>query len=141
MEKKRLEKPIEQNINKPQQVSKIEGIATMADMIKYDDFAKLDLRVGTIKNVEDIEGADKLFKLSVDLGKEIGQRTILAGIKKYYKKEELIEKQIIVIANLEPRKMRGLESQGMLLAAGNKDETKVILLSPEKEIENGSKVM
>jgi methionyl-tRNA synthetase len=129
-----------QNINKPQE-TKIVGVATMADMIKYDDFAKLDLRVGTIKKVEDIEGADKLFKLTVDLGNEIGQRTILAGVKKYYKKEELSEKQIIVIANLEYRKMKGQESQGMLLAAANKEDTKVILLSPEKGIENGSKVM
>ncbi len=127
----------EQNVNKP---AKIDGIATMADLIKYDDFAKLDLRVGTIKSVEDIEGADKLYKLSVDLG-EIGSRTILAGIKKHYKKEELKEKQIIVIVNLEPRKMKGSESQGMLLAAGSKDDSKLILISPEKGIENGSKVM
>jgi methionyl-tRNA synthetase len=113
----------------------------MTDLIKYDDFAKLDLRVGTIKSVEDLAGADKLWKLSVDLGTEIGTRTILAGIKKYYSKEQLLGKQIIVIVNLEPRKMKGSESQGMLLAASNNDESKVILLSPEKGIENGSKVM
>ena len=65
----------------------------------------------------------------------------MAGIKKYYKQEELLGKQIIVIVNLEPRKMKGSESQGMLLAAANTDESKVILLSPEKGIENGSKVM
>lgn len=129
------------NINKPKQPQKIEGVISMAEIIKYQDFQKLDLRVGTIKKIEDVEGADKLLKLEVDLGKELGKRTILAGIKKYYKKEDLKEKQIIVIANLEPRKMKGLESQGMLLAAVNSDESKVILLSPEKNIENGAKVM
>ncbi len=118
----------------------ISGIITMADMIKYDDFAKLDLRVGTIKNVEDLEGADKLWKLTVDLGTEIGQRTILAGIKKYYSKEELTEKQIIVIVNLEPRKMKGSESQGMLLAAGTAGSDTCILVSPEKKVENGTKI-
>lgn len=129
-----------ENINKAKETNKIEGIKTMADMIKYDDFSKLDLRVGTIEKIEDVEGADKLLKLEVNLGKEIGLRTILAGIKKYYSKDELKGKQIIVIANLEPRKMKGFESQGMLLAAFSSDETKVILLSPEKGIENGSKV-
>jgi methionyl-tRNA synthetase len=134
------EKPVETKLNKPVEPKKIEGIATMADMIKYDDFAKLDLRVGTIKNVEDLEGADKLWKLTVDLGSEIGQRTILAGIKKYYSKEQLTEKQIIVIVNLEPRKMKGSESQGMLLAAGTAGSDTCILISPEKNVENGTKI-
>lgn len=131
---------VKQNINKPQESKKLEGIATMTDLIKYDDFAKLDLRVGTIKNVESLEGADKLWKLSVDLGNEIGQRTILAGIKKYYTKEELTGKQIIVIVNLEPRKMKGSESQGMLLAAGSATSDTCILISPEKKAESGTKI-
>lgn len=130
------EKPIEQKVIKQE----ISGIMNMADMIKYDDFAKLDLRVGTIKNVEPLEGADKLWKLTVDLGSEIGQRTILAGIKKYYSKEQLTEKQIIVIVNLEPRKMKGSESQGMLLAAGTAGSDTCILISPEKKVENGTKI-
>lgn len=129
-----------ENLNKPAETKKIEGIATMADMIKYDDFAKLDLRVGTIKHVEPLEGADKLWKLTVDLGKEIGQRTILAGIKKYYSKEQLLEKQIIVIVNLEYRKMKGSESQGMLLAAGSAASDTCILISPEKKVENGTQI-
>ena len=115
----------------------IQGVIKM-DQIKYDDFAKLDLRVATIKKVEDIEGADKLYKLEIDTGKDT--RTILAGIKQYYKKEELLDKQIIVIVNLEPRKMKGVESQGMLLAASNEDHSKVILIGPEKKIDSGSKV-
>jgi methionyl-tRNA synthetase len=117
---------------------KIEGIANMADIVKYEDFAKLDLRVATIKKVEDIEGADKLYKLEVEIGKE--KRTIVAGIKEHYKKDELKAKQVIVITNLEPRKMKGIESQGMLLAAVSDDHSKVILLSPEKKIDSGAKV-
>jgi methionyl-tRNA synthetase len=110
----------------------------MTDIVKYEDFAKLDLRVATIKKVEDIEGADKLYKLEVEIGKE--KRTIVAGIKQHYKKEELKDRQIVVICNLEPRKMKGLVSEGMLLAAVSEDHSKVILLSPEKKIDSGSKV-
>ncbi|MEN7982230.1 MAG: methionine--tRNA ligase subunit beta [Nanoarchaeota archaeon] len=95
----------------------------MEGIIQFEDFAKVDLRVGEIKEVEEIEGADKLWKLSVDLGKEIGERTICAGIKEYYSKEELMNKKIIVVVNLAPRKMRGIESQGMLLAASEDEKT------------------
>jgi methionyl-tRNA synthetase len=131
-------KAVNKNINKPSKTSdSIPGVIKM-DQIKFDDFAKLDLRVATIKKVEDLEGADKLYKLEIDTGKD--KRTILAGIKQYYKKEELIDKQIIVIVNLEPRKMKGVESQGMLLAASNEDHSKVILIGPEKKIDSGSKV-
>jgi methionyl-tRNA synthetase len=106
--------------------------------IKYDDFAKIELKVATIKKVEDIEGADKLYKLEVDLGNE--KRTICAGIKQHYKKEDLKDKQIIIVANLEPRKMKGIESQGMLLAASNDDHSKVILISPDKKVDSGLKI-
>jgi methionyl-tRNA synthetase len=109
-------------------------------IINFEEWAKLDLRVGQIKKVEDIEGADKLYKLEIDLGKEIGKRTVCAGIKPYYKREDLKNKKIILFVNLAPRKLKGIESQGMILAAVTKDESKVILLSPEKDIEIGSKV-
>lgn len=112
----------------------------MDGIINFEDWAKLDLRVGEVKKIEDIEGADKLYKLTVDLGKEIGKRIICAGIKKYYSKDELKSKKIIVFTNLAPRKLKGIESQGMLLAAVNKDESKVILLVPEKNIEVGSRI-
>jgi methionyl-tRNA synthetase len=128
------------NINKAEKTKKIEGVTTMSEIINYDQFSKTDLRVGTIKKVEDVEGADKLIKLEVDMGKELGKRTILAGIKQHYSKDELKGKQIIVVVNLEPRKMKGLESQGMLLAAVSEDHSKVVLLSPEKKAENGWKV-
>ena len=111
-----------------------EGIAT------FEDWSKLDLRVGQIIEVEEIEGADKLYKLTVDVGEEIGKRTICAGIKPYYSKEELMNKKIIIIVNLAPRVMRGIESQGMLLAAGGVKENLCVLLAPEKDVENGCRV-
>lgn len=111
----------------------------MEGIVDFNDWSKLDLRVAQIKKVEDIEGADKLYKLTLDVG-ELGERTICAGIKEYYSKEDLENKKIIYFSNLKPRVMRGVESQGMLLAASTKDHSKVVLISPEKEIENGSRV-
>ena len=107
--------------------------------IQYEDFTKLDLRVAEIKQAEEIEGADKLYKLTLDVG-ELGQRTICAGIKEHYTKEELQNKKIIIIANLAPRKLRGIESQGMLLAASTNDHAKVILLTTDTDIEPGSSI-
>ncbi|NLT23960.1 MAG: methionine--tRNA ligase subunit beta [Syntrophorhabdus sp.] len=107
------------------------------DNITFDDFIKIDLRVAEIKACEDIEGADKLYKLTVDMGEE---RLIVAGIKQYYAKEELIGKKIAVVANLEPRKLRGIMSHGMLLAASNEDKSSVVLLILDKAIPNGSKI-
>jgi len=98
------------------------------------------LRVGRIVNVEDIENADKLYKLSIDLGKEIGKRTLVAGIKPYYKQTELKNKSCIIFTNLQPRTLKGIESQGMLLAASTENHEEVVLLSPENEIEVGSRV-
>lgn len=108
--------------------------------VQYDDFARLDLRVGTIREVAAHPNADKLLVLKVDLGSE--QRQIIAGIRAYYSPEALLGRQIVVVANLAPRKMRGLESQGMLLAASSEDENgrKVIFLTPEQEIAPGSPV-
>lgn len=112
----------------------------MKGIISFEDFAKADLRVAKILKVEDIEDADKLYKLTVNLGKELGKRVICAGIKKHYSKDELKNKKIIVVANLASRMLKGIESQGMLLAATSKDESYVILISPEKDIEVGSKI-
>ncbi len=107
--------------------------------ISFNDWGKMDLRVAQIKKVEDIEGADKLYKLEIDVG-ELGKRTICAGIKEFYKKDKLKGKKIIIISNLEPRVMKGITSEGMLLAAGSKDEDKCVLLAPDNDIENGAKV-
>ena len=84
-------------------------------MIEFDDFAKLDLKVGTILSAEKVEKADKLLKLTVDLGVE--QRTIVSGIALHFKPEDIVGKQVVIVANLAPRKMRGIESQGMVLMA------------------------
>ena len=86
--------------------------------IQYDDFAKLDLKVGTIISAEKVEKADKLLKLEIDLGFE--KRTIVSGIALHFKPEEIVGKQVVVVANLAPRKMRGIESNGMILMAEDK---------------------
>ena len=108
-------------------------------IIDFNEWSKLDLRVGEIKNIEEIEGADKLYQLSVDIGDE-ELRTLVAGLKPYYNKEELKGKKCIVFTNLQPRKMKGIESKGMILAATTEDKSKVILIQPEKDIENGAKI-
>ncbi|MCD6522964.1 MAG: methionine--tRNA ligase [Candidatus Diapherotrites archaeon] len=105
-------------------------------MISYDEFAKLDLRVAQIKHVEKVEGADKLLKIVLDVG-ELGERTVAAGLAPYYKPEELVGKNVVYLANLQPRKLRGVLSQGMILA-GEKDN-KVKLL--ECDLEPGAKVL
>jgi len=105
-------------------------------MISLEDFKKIDLRVGKIIEVKDHPNADKLYVLTVDLGNE--KRNIVAGIKKYYKPEELIGKYIIVVANLEPKNIRGVVSEGMLLAA--QDDKEISLLTVDKEIKVGAKV-
>src|SRR4030067_155645 len=105
----------------------------MKEIVNFSDWEKLDLRVGKILEVGDIEGADKLYKLTVNIGDE--KRTVCAGIKEYYSKKELKGKKIILFTNLAPRKLKGIESQGMILAAVNEEEDKVILLAPEKDIE------
>lgn len=104
--------------------------------VSFDDFAKIDLRVGKIVSVEDHPNADKLYILKVDLGSEI--RQLVAGLKKYYTKEELLDHYVVVITNLEPKKLRGVESQGMLLAAD--DGERVAILVPDKEVKLGAKI-
>jgi methionine--tRNA ligase beta chain len=105
-------------------------------MISIEDFRKVELRVATIKSAEPHPNADKLLVLQVDLGDE--QRQICAGIRGQYAPEELLGKQIVVVANLETAKLRGLDSQGMLLAAS--DDGRVVILTPEKSVAPGSKV-
>ena len=106
--------------------------------VSFEDWQKLDLRTAEILKVEEVEGADKLYKLKIDLGTET--RTLVAGLKQYYTKEELEGKRCIVFTNLEPRTIRGVESQGMILAVSNGEKSKVKLLNANGEIELGSKV-
>lgn len=112
------------------------------EKISFDDWKKIDLRFGKINNVSEIDNSEKLYKISVDLGEEIGKKIILAGLKPYYEKEELENKECIVLVNLEPKKMCGIESQGMLLAIVNQDYSKVNLLSPKENngLELGSRI-
>ena len=105
-------------------------------MISIDQFRNVELKIATIKSAEPHPNADKLMVLQIDLGTE--QRQILAGIRNHYTPEELLGRQIVVVANLEPAKLRGLESQGMLLAAS--DEGRIIILTPDKSVQPGAKV-
>ena len=105
-------------------------------MISIDEFRKVELKIATIKSADLHPNADKLMVLQIDLGTE--ERQICAGIRSHYTPEELVGRQIVVVANLETAKLRGLESQGMLLAAS--DEGRVIILTPEKRVLAGSKV-
>ncbi|PIR06472.1 methionine--tRNA ligase subunit beta [Candidatus Jorgensenbacteria bacterium CG_4_10_14_0_8_um_filter_39_13] len=104
-------------------------------MINFEDFKKLDLKVARIIEAERIENSEKLLKLKIDLGDE--KRQIVAGLGKTYSPETLRGKEIVVIINLEPRRLLGIESQGMLLAADNNEP---ILLIPEKEVPPGTKI-
>lgn len=98
----------------------------MTPEITYDDFLKLDLRIGTIVSAENHPNADKLLVLKVDLG-ETEHRTICAGLKAYYNPADLVGRQITVVANLAPRLMRGIMSQGMLLAANGSDDKPMVI--------------
>ena len=111
-----------------------------SDKIPFADWQKLDLRVGKITQVEDHSKADKLYVLKVSFGQEIGERTIVAGLKKHYTKEQLKDKHGIFIVNLEPVVLRGIKSEGMTLAAVSDDESVIAILQPEKDIEPGSKI-
>jgi len=111
--------------------------SSMKPEITIEDFTKIDLKAGTILSAEKVEKADKLLKLQIDLGFE--KRTILSGIAKHFSPEEIVGKQVVVVANLAPRKMRGIESNGMILMAEDK-EGKLHFVKPENVIENGSGV-
>lgn len=106
-------------------------------MITFDDFAKLELKIGTILEAQEVEESEKLIKCIVDLGEE-KPRQILAGVKQWYKAEDLIGKQVVVAANLESKMMMDLESQGMLLAADAKDGP--VFLTVPKEVSPGTSI-
>jgi len=108
------------------------------ETVSFSDWEKIDLRVAEILEVEEIKGADKLYKLKIDLGTET--RTLVAGLKKYYTAQELEGKRIIVFTNLEPKTLKGIESKGMVLAAVSDDHNEVKLLQPDGAMELGSKV-
>lgn len=109
-------------------------------MATIEDLSKLDIRIGTITNVEDVEGARKaVYKMTIDFGAEVGVRTVVAGIKNHYTKEELMGSQIACIVNLDPKNIAGVESQGMILAGDTEDLVPAVL-RPDKKVPNGSKI-
>jgi methionyl-tRNA synthetase len=110
----------------------------VAAKIGIEDFAKVELRVGVVKSAERIPGADKLLKLLVDIGDEV--RQVLAGIALSYAPEDLLGRQVVIVANLAPRKMRGLESNGMLLAASVGPDGKPVLCTFAEDVPAGAKV-
>lgn len=119
---------------------KVENVVDINE-ITTDDFAKIALRVGKIVTAEKVEKADKLLKFSVQIGEET--RTIVSGIAKFYTPEEMVGKNVVVVYNLKPAKLRGIESQGMLLCACEKDENgeeRIVLVTPEKPVKSGSTV-
>ena len=104
-------------------------------MINYETFKQVDLRVGEVKEASRVEGSEKLLKLAVEIG-EPTPRQIIAGIGKVYEPETLVGRQIVIVANLEPRIIMGLESQGMVLAVSG--ESGPIVLSPERPVPPGA---
>jgi len=119
-------------------VADLGGALPLAPTITIDDFSKIDLRVATVLEAERIKGADKLLRLVVDLGFE--KRQILAGIAKYYEPETLIGRKVVIVANLQPRKMRGLESNGMIVAASIGSEDRAVLTGFSEDIANGARL-
>lgn len=111
--------------------------APAKENIEFDDFAKMDVRAGTVIECEKVAKTKKLLKLKIDTG--IDQRTVVSGIAEYYQPEELIGKQVSILVNLAPKKLRGIESQGMILCAENADGT-LSIVSPDKEVKNGSEI-
>ena len=106
------------------------------DKITIEDFAKVEMRVGKVLSAEIHPNADRLLVVKVDIGDE--ERQLVAGMRKWYTPEELVGKKVIVAANLKPARMRGVESQGMMLAATGEEE--VVLLGLDKDVEPGAKV-
>lgn len=110
----------------------------MTDNISFEDFQKLDIRIAKIITCEVVENADKLYKLTLDAG-ELGEKIVVSGIRDWYIPEELIGKKIVYLSNLEPKVIRGVESQGMILAAED-DKGNCVLLVPKKSIDSGTKI-
>ena len=111
-----------------------------AQKISFEEFMGVDLRVAQIMEAERIEKSDKLIKLQVSLGPDLGMRQIVAGIAKHYQPESLVGRKIVVVANLKPAKLMGEKSEGMLLAASDKESNLLELLSPGNSMPAGAQV-
>lgn len=115
------------------------AVTELKPTIKYEDFAKLDIRVGTVLSAEKVDGSSKLIKLSVDFGND--QRTIFTGMQKWYAPEDFVNKQLLFVVNLEPKKMMGMESQGMLLSIGTDFDQRPVFIIPEEQVTAGTGVL
>ncbi len=124
-------------INEMENNTDVLKVKPLKENISFDDFLKLDTRVGTIIEAEKVPETNKLLKLTVDTG--IDKRTVVAGIAEAYKPDEIIGKQVCILINLAPRKIRGIESQGMILMGVDTNEQLTFVI-PEKEFQNGSEV-
>jgi methionyl-tRNA synthetase len=120
----------------PKEVKPAESAESSDNLIAIEDFAKVELKVAEVKSAEKVPKADKLLKLSIQIGEE--KRQIVAGIAEFYQPEALVGKKIIVVTNLKPAKLRGIESNGMLLAAQKKKN--LTLLTVDSDIPSGAKI-
>ena len=130
------EKKMEEKVEVKKEEVVEEVVEVKKAEITYDDFDKLDLRVGKIISSEKMENADKLLKFSVQIGEEV--RTIVSGVACYYSPEDMLNKSVVVVTNLKPRKIRGVESYGMILYASNDKD--LCFVTPAKEMESGTEV-
>ncbi len=134
-----IQKQIDKLMDSKKEKEEIEEsvFSPLKETITYDDFMKMDIRTGTILTAEKVEKSNKLLKFTVDIGSE--KRTILSGVAKYFNAEDMIGKRVTVLANLAPRKIMGVESEGMLLFAENSDGT-LVAVSPDDAAESGSTI-
>jgi len=116
-----------------------DAIVGVASFIEIGDFAKVDLRVGQVISAERIPKADKLLLLSIDIGED-KPRQVLAGIAQYYEAENLLGRKVVVVANLKPRKLRGYESQGMVVAASYGEEGRPVIATFTEDVPNGARL-
>lgn len=122
-----------------QGATEADAVQGVSNLIEIDDFARVDLRVGEVLKAERVPKADKLLLLSVDIGEET-PRQILAGIAQYYEPEKLIGRKVVIVANLKPRKLRGYESQGMVVAASIGDEGRPVIATFTEDVPSGARL-
>ncbi len=137
IEDKDVEKQVQKLLDTKKENESITEVKPQKEEITYDDFMKTDIRIGTILEAEKVPKTKKLLKLTIDTG--IDKRTVVSGIAEYYSPDEIIGKQVSILVNLAPRKLRGIVSQGMILMAED-SKGNLVFVSPEKNIENGSEV-
>jgi methionyl-tRNA synthetase len=133
----KLEAIRQQNLAKQAEEAPKAAVAPQKEACTFDDFMKMDIRPATVLEAERVPKTDKLLKLTIDTG--IDTRTIVSGIAEYYSPEEMVGKQICILANLAPRKIKGIESQGMILMAKEEDG-KMRIVTPEEKLANGAQI-